>query len=165
MFMTNFYSFQGTVTTIRDFPGNGEGCYKFITLENNTGAVVNFIASPSTYFVDHSMLAVGDVVTGYYNGDAPAILIYPPQYAALVMVKENRNQNVKVSYFNDQLVSNDGQLQLNISPYTSLLLTNGQAFTNTLANWDLIVVYGPATKSIPAQTVPYKVIVLCLQQN
>ena len=72
------------------------------------------------------MVAVGDRVTGYYDGDAPALLIYPPQYQALVMVKDSPNQNVKVDYFNSQLVSSDGQLQLNISPFTQILLTNGQ---------------------------------------
>ena len=46
------------------------------------------------------MVTVGDRVTGYYDGDAPTLLIYPPQYQALVMVKDNPNQNVKVDYFN-----------------------------------------------------------------
>lgn len=122
---------------------------------------MNFVVSPTTYFADHALVSVGDRVTGYYDGDAPAIMIYPPQYPALVMVKEGPDQNVKVSYFNEQLASSDGQLQLTISPYTQLLLPNGQAFTSSLANRDLIVSYGPATKSMPAQTTPYRVIVLC----
>ncbi|CAM3781258.1 hypothetical protein [Mesobacillus zeae] len=163
--MTNFYSFHGTVTMISDFftgqNGEGEGCYKLISVENGLGAIVNFVVSPTTYFVDHVMVTVGDGVTGYYDGDAPALLIYPPQYQALVMVKDNPNQNVKVDYFNSQLVSSDGRLQLNISPFTQLLLTNGQSFSRNPANRDLIVIYGPATQSIPAQTTPYRIIVLC----
>ena len=163
--MTNFYSFHGTVTMISDFftgqNGEKEGCYKFITVENELGAIVNFVVSPTTYFVDHVMVSVGDRVTGYYDGDAPALLIYPPQYQALVMVKDSPNQNVKVDYFNSQLVSSDGQLRLNISPYTQIVLTNGQLFSRYPANRDLIVIYGPTTKSIPAQTTPYRIIVLC----
>ncbi|PLR98663.1 hypothetical protein [Bacillus sp. T33-2] len=163
--MTNFYSFHGTVTMISDLftgqNGEGEGCYKLISLENGLGAIVNFVVSPTTYFVDQVMVTVGDRVTGYYDGDAPALLIYPPQYQAIVMVKDSRNQNVKVDYFNSQLVSSDGRLQLNISPFTQLLLTNGQSFSRNPANRDLIVIYGPATKSIPAQTTPYRIIVLC----
>ncbi len=119
------------------------------------------MVSPTTYFVDHVMVTVGDRVTGYYDGDAPTLLIYPPQYQALVMVKENPDQNVKVDYFNSRLVSSDGQLQLNLSPFTKVLLTNGQSFSRNPANRDLIVIYGPATKSIPAQTTPYRIIVLC----
>ena len=163
--MTNFYSFHGTVTEIRDFytgqNGEKEGCNKFITVENGLGTIVNFVISPTTYFVDHVMVTVGDRVTGYYDGDAPALLIYPPQYQALVMVKDSSNQNVKVDYFNRQLVSSDGQLRLNISPYTRIVLTNGQLFTRNPANRDLIVIYGPTTQSIPAQTTPNRIIVLC----
>ena len=163
--MTNFYSFHGTVTVIRDFftgqNGEGEGCYKLISVENGLGALVNFVVSPTTYFVDHVMVAVGDRVTGYYDGNAPALLIYPPQYQALVMVKDSPDQNVKVDYFNSELESSDGRLRLNISPYTQIVLTNGQLFSRTPANRDLIVIYGPATKSIPAQTTPYRIIVLC----
>jgi hypothetical protein len=163
--MTNFYSFQGIITQITDFStgtnGEVEGCSKFISVENGMGGIVNFVVSPTTYVVDHVMLTVGDTVTGYYDGDAPAILIYPPQFPALVMVKNTPYQNVKVDYFYSQLISSDGQLRLNISPYTRMVLTNGQLFSKNPANRDLIVIYGPATKSIPAQTTPYRIIVLC----
>ncbi|MEH7082491.1 hypothetical protein V7139_07110 [Neobacillus drentensis] len=162
--MTKFFSFHGTVTMITDLVGQngtGEGCNKLISVENGTGAIVNFVVSPTTYFVDHVMVAVGDRVTGYYDGNAPAILIYPPQYPALVMVKDSPYQNVKVDYFNNELESSDGRLRLNLSPFTQILLTNGQPFTRNPANRDLIVIYGPATKSIPAQTTPYRIIVLC----
>ncbi|MED4074004.1 hypothetical protein [Priestia endophytica] len=163
--MTNFYFFNGAITMITDLNvGENEGnagCYKLISVENELGAVVNFVAGPSTYFVDHIAVSVGDYITGYYDGDAPVPLIYPPQYQALVIVKESTSQNVKVDYFNSQLVSSDGQLQINIAPYTQILLTNGQFFSRIPVNRDLIVFYGASTKSIPAQTTPYRIIVLC----
>lgn len=162
--MTKFYSFHGTVTMITDLMGQngeGDGCKKLISVENGMGTIVNFVISPTTYFVDHVMVAVGDRVTGYYDGNAPALLIYPPQYQALVMVKDSPYQNVKVDYFNSQLESSDGRLRLNVSPYTQILLTNGQLFTRYPANRDLIVIYGLSTKSFPAQTTPYRIIVLC----
>jgi hypothetical protein len=140
---------------------NDEGCYKLISVDNGLGALVNFVVSPKTYFVDQVMVSVGDQVTGYYDGNAPALLIYPPQYQAIVMVKNSPFQNVKVDYFNTELESSDGRLRLNISPYTQIVLTNGQHFSRTPANRDLIVIYGPITKSIPAQTTPYRIIVLC----
>ncbi|MBW9235028.1 hypothetical protein JQK62_22935, partial [Leptospira santarosai] len=94
---------------------------------------VNFVVSPSTYFVNQEMVSVGDSITGYYDGDAPVPLIYPPQYRALVVVKDDPYQNIKVDYFNSQLVSRDGQLQLNLSPYTPISLRNGQPFTKSIA--------------------------------
>jgi hypothetical protein len=165
--MIDFMSFYGTVTMIDDFitgQNDGtEGCYKLISIENESGALVNFVVAPSTYFVDHAVVRIGDRVTGYYDGNAPVPLIYPPQYRALVMVKDNPYQNVKVDFFNNQLVSSDGQLKLNISPYTQIVLTNDQPFSKNivLINRNLIVIYGTTTRSIPAQTTPYKIIVWC----
>jgi hypothetical protein len=163
--LVNFFSFRGTVTEINDFivgaNGEGEGCYTLMSVDNGAGASVNFVVSPSTYFVNQEMVAVGDTITGYYDGDAPVPLIYPPQYRALVVVKDDPYQNIKVDYFNSQLVSRDGQLQLNLSPFTPISLRNGQPFTKSIANRNLIVSYGPTTRSIPAQTTPYWVIVWC----
>ncbi|SFB09444.1 MULTISPECIES: hypothetical protein [unclassified Bacillus (in: firmicutes)] len=163
--MINFQPFSGTVTMISDFSVSendpAAGCYKLFSVDNGFGNSVNFVVEPTTYFVDHLMVGVGDRVTGYYDANAPVPMIYPPQYRALVMVKETPYQNVKVSYFNNQLVSSDGQLRLNVSPYTQIILQNGQAFTSPPANRNLIVIYGASTKSIPAQTTPYKIIVLC----
>lgn len=141
--------------------GEGEGCYKLITVESELGTIVNFVISPTTYFVNSLVVSIGDKITGYYDGNAPVPFIYPPQYRALVVVKLIPTQNVKVDYFDSQLKSKDGQLQLNISPYTQIVLTNGQPFSSNLTNRNLIVIYGPATKSIPAKTIPYKIIVWC----
>ncbi|MDY7965746.1 hypothetical protein U0F29_32405, partial [Bacillus thuringiensis] len=60
-----------------------------------------------------------------------------------------------------QLVSSDGRLKLNLSPNTQVILTNGQLFTGNLTNRNLIVLYSMATMSIPAQTTPYRIIILC----
>lgn len=163
--MKKYGSFSGTVTMIQDhLIGSDEelnGCFKLISLLGADGSIVNFVISPTTYFLDQVIVSVGDTVTGYYDVNVPVILIYPPQYQALIIVKNNPYQNVKVDYFNSQLVSSDGQLQLNIASYTPILLQNGQPFTLSPANRNLLVVYGPATFSIPAQTTPYKIIVLC----
>lgn len=69
--------------------------------------------------------------------------------------------NVKVAYFDNQLVSSDGTLKLNLAPFTQIILENDQLFTNNPANHNLIIVYGPTTRSIPAQTAPYQIIVIC----
>lgn len=160
----NFQSFSGQVTSIDDYPAYGtedSGCQKFITVENDDGMVAHFIASPDTYFVDNKLVSIGDFITGYYDADRPMILIYPPQYPALVIVKHSPYKNVKVAYFNEQLISSDGLLQLHLTPDIPLRLTNGQAFTQNPANRNLIVSYGRTTKSIPAMTTPYDIIVYC----
>ncbi|MFA8439211.1 hypothetical protein [Pueribacillus sp. YX66] len=166
--MIKFLSFSGYVTEISDFMvtlnGEDSGCYKLISVNNvnkGSNSFIHFVVSPTTYFVDHIIVSEGDWITGYYDGNAPVPLIYPPQYQALVVVKESPYQNVKVDHFDQNLLSSDGRLKLNLSSFTQRLLTNGQPFTKNLANRNLIVLYGPVTKSIPAQTTPYKIIVLC----
>jgi hypothetical protein len=160
-----FQSFNGMITMINDFwideHGEESGCYKLVSVENRYGALVNFVVTPVTYFVDHVMVKPGDMVTGFYDANAPVPLIFPPQFRAIVMARDTQFQNVKVDYFNNQLVSMDNNLRLNIGLFTQIVLENGQAFTRNPANRNLIVVYGATTKSIPAQTSPYKIIVMC----
>lgn len=163
--LANYLSFSGMVTMINDFwlgPNNdGGGCYKLVSVENGQGLSVNFIVEPTTYFVDHFMMRVGDKITGFYNANVPVPLIYPPQYRAVVIAKDTRNEYVKVDYFNEYLESSDGQLRLNVSSNTPVLLENGQQFTGNITNRNLIISYSATTKSIPAQTTPAQIIVMC----
>lgn len=159
-----FGYFFGIATMINDFWTGSEapsGCYKLMTVQNADGNTVNFVITPTTYFVDHIIISVGDPVIGFYDADAPVPLIYPPQYRAIVMARITQNQNIKVDYFDSQFVSSDGTLKLLISPSTQIIQENGQLFTANPANKNLIVVFGASTRSIPAQTVPYKIIVMC----
>ena len=163
--MIKFESFQGMVTKIANFPigENTEGadCYKLISLVDSHGTLINFVIEPTTYFVNHIMMVLGDTATGFYDANAAVPMIFPPQFRAIVMARETGYQNVKVEYFNSQLVSSDNTLRLNIAPCTQIILENSQAFTNNPGNRNLIVIYGATTRSIPAQTTPYKIIVMC----
>ncbi|ERI93340.1 hypothetical protein HMPREF1982_01764 [Clostridiales bacterium oral taxon 876 str. F0540] len=160
-----FAAVTGIVTRIEDFnqsPNDASsGCYKLMSIESKDKGPVNFVISPETYFVDYEVIEEGDTVTGFYDANAPAILIYPPQYPAIVVAKDTEYQNVAVDYFDDQLVSSNGSLKLNLAPSTEIILKNNQPFNRYPGNRNLIVIYGPSTKSIPAQTTPYKVIVMC----
>lgn len=163
--MINFQFFHGRVTMIDDFwvQPNGEqlGCYKLMSVQNRYGSLVKFVISPDTYFVNHVRVKIGDMVTGFYDANAPTPMIFPPQFRAIVMAKNTPYQKVKVGYFNRQLISSDNKLKLNISQSTKIILKNDQTFTKNPANHNLIVVYGFTTMSIPAQTTPYKIIVMC----
>lgn len=162
--MANFQPFTGVITNIESMETGTfgkAGCSLLMSVENGEGRIINFVVLPNTYFVDHEMMQVGDSVTGFYDANAPAPFIYPPQLQAIVMARVRRGQNVKVDHFNRNLVSSDGALKLNIAPATLIILENGQLFTGDPADRDLIVVYGPTTRSIPAQTTPYQIVVMC----
>lgn len=162
--VARFQSFTGRIVMIDNFgldtSNSDYGCYILVTVRNGTGVVVNFIVEPDTYFVDQYMMRIGDVIIGFYDGDVPVPLIYPPQYRAVVIAESSMN-TVKVDYFNEQLISSDGQLKINIAPATTILLENGQQFTSLLMNRYLIVSYRSSTKSIPAQTTPSEIVVMC----
>lgn len=162
--MTNFQSFSGMVMMISDFwvgTNNNGDCYKLVSVDKEQGLSVNFVVEPTTYFVDHFMMRIGDRITGFYDANVPVPLIYPPQYQAIVIAKDSPHQHVKVDYFNDSLESSDGELRLNVSTNTHILLENGQQFTGHITNKNLIVTYSSTTKSIPAQTTPSQIVILC----
>ena len=59
------------------------------------------------------------------------------------------------------LVNEDNTLQLNLDGTVEVRTTNNQYFQGSPANHNLAVIYGNSTRSIPAQTTPMKVVVLC----
>ncbi|MCX7748019.1 MAG: copper amine oxidase N-terminal domain-containing protein [Clostridia bacterium] len=153
-----FNSFTGTVKKITDFDGVKGS--KFVLVENEKGGEANIIVSKDTYIVNDAEIAVGSVITGFYDANAPILMIYPPQYNAEVVCVEMKDKNVKVDVFNKDLVSADQTLKLNISDETEIILQDGKAFNGKLADKKLVVIYGVSTKSIPAQTAPEKIVVL-----
>lgn len=162
--MTKFRSFEGTIIQIDNTWTNGAlsmGCTQQFSVVNENGDMVNFIVSSNTFLLNHKTLEVGDHIIGFYDANAPVPFIYPPQYKALVISKVLNGETITVDYFNRQLVSSDGFLKLNIGPSTSISLTNGQRFTADPSNNNLVVVYSFSTRSIPAQTTPSQIIVLC----
>lgn len=125
---------------------------------SDSGSEAYLVLSKDTYV--SGTLAVGAKATGYYDKNAPMIMIYPPQYSVEAVIVENGGQNSKVDVFDKDLTSSDNGLKLIISDKTQILSQDGTVYSGTLANRKLAVFYGISTKSIPAQTSPDKVVVL-----
>ena len=66
-----------------------------------------------------------------------------------------------VGFYNMSLVNESQTLQLNMDASVDVRTTNNQYFQGSPANHNLVVVYSSSTRSIPAQTTPMKVYVLC----
>lgn len=141
--------------------GEIDGCTKLYTLQDDQGSIVTFTVDVRTYFVDGYKVGVGSQITCYYSTNAPVILIYPPQYRAVVVSQNLNDRQIKVDRFDQNLTSADGTLSLSISSETNIELENGQSFEGNLAGRDLIVIYSSSTRSIPALTVPIEIIVMC----
>lgn len=159
----SFSMIQGRIVDIQSAGngGQGGGCSQFITLELEDGNIVNFVAASDTYVVDFENMYVGMNAMFFYDADAPVPLIYPPQYKAVAAAEAIRGREVKVAYFNQNLVSSDRSLQLNLDSNVPVRTVNNQIFTGNPANRYLLAVYDRTTRSIPAQTTPQQVVVLC----
>ena len=154
-----YQSFRGTVTDISLAQANG--CSLYFRVENSQETVAQFLILPSTFFLNRMPVRIGDQITVFYDTTQPTVLIYPPRYTAVAVFPGSMRQNVKLDYFDQDLVSSDNTLKLVPSIRTQVLLENGQPFLGDYSQRDLMVLYTNATRSIPAQTTPEKIIVIC----
>lgn len=154
----------GTITQMQMISANGSGyggCTQMITVEDAEGGITNFYVNSDTYVVGFETLYESMPVTVFYNGNLPAPLIYPPQFMAAVVAPQVQGQMVAVAYFNNVLMASDQSLKLNLSPATEVVTRNNQTYQGNPGGNTLVVLYSATTRSIPPQTTPEKIIVLC----
>lgn len=154
----------GIITNIDVFnTGNPrtDGCTLFYTFQSEDQGLFHIILPPSSYVLNSRPLEIGDRVTFFYDTFAPVPLIFPPQYRALAAAHTPMGTSAILDVFNSRLTSSDNSLTLNITGETIVLLPNGQPFDGDPGNNLLLAVYGPTTRSIPAQTSPEQVVVFC----
>lgn len=157
-------SVTGTIVDLiptRQGNGRTDGCVTFVEMEDMDGNTVHFVLTPVTYVVDFETLSAGMTCTFWYEADAPMPLVYPPRYNAVVAAQEKNGRMVNVGFYNRSLINESNTLQLNLDQTVEVRTTNNQYFQGSPANHNLVVVYGNSTRSIPAQTTPMKVVVLC----
>ena len=104
---------------------------------------------------------VGDTISQYTYANQPMILIYPPRYTpSVVIVQTDAMGSVKVDQFDENHLSADGQLQLNLNDKSVIVDTKGNKVdADELEDYSAIVFYGPTTRSLPPQTSPEKIVV------
>ena len=139
----------------------GDDCCS-MTLSVISGSnIVNVVVSGDTTVIDNVRLRPGMRIAAFYDTNLPTPAVYPPQYRAELITTLRRGQQVLLDYFDDELTSADGSLKLNIGLMTNVMTLNGQQYTCSPENTELLVYYTASTFSIPAQTTPQKVIVMC----
>lgn len=159
-----FGSVTGTIVDMVPAATGGRranGCMIFVNVEDMDGNTVNMVLTPATYVVEFETLSVGMMCTFWYLADAPVPLIYPPQYNAVVAAQMKNGRMVDVGYYNTSMVNDTQTLQLNMDGSVAVRTTNNQYYQGSPANHSLVVTYSNSTRSIPAQTTPSKVVVLC----
>ena len=150
-----FLSYTGTITAI-----NEVNELQYLSMASEDKGEATFVIRPEVVLVGIEEFAIGDILTGYYLGNKPMIMIYPAQYPLSIVVAASDNL-VKVDGFDADLLSIDGSLKLNVESEDIVIVDqNGEAFTGELGDRDLIVIYAEASKSYPAIATPLKIVVL-----
>lgn len=154
----NLIPVTGVITDISPF--SDDCCSQMLTL-NVEGQQVNIIMTQDTFVVDTMRIMPGMRVAAFYDTMRPVPLIYPPQYHADILAVLRPEEDVALAYFDNSLTAADGSLKLNLYQSTMVSTLNGQAFLCPPNNHYLIVYYAATTRSIPPQTAPTRIIVLC----
>ena len=154
----SFIPVSGTVLSIRR--QTGDCCWQMMSLQTENGPV-NFVLSPQTLVLDSVRIRPGMRVAACYDADLPVPLIFPPQYQAQIVAVIRPDEQVFIGYFNRDLTSANQELRLNLARSTAITTANGQSFDCSPANHSLFVFYSATTRSIPPQTTPRRIVVLC----
>jgi len=163
----SFYArFEGSVTYVSD----NEPYVNHITVEGAEDyEIINFIITENTLFMTVEgikpveEISIGDELVVYFIEPFISTMIFPPQREASVFVRPTRDaaQTIFFGRFNNELVSDDNSLKLNVSEDTTILRANGTDGSDVaLGGRDLVVVYTISTRSIPAQTTPELIVIL-----
>lgn len=147
--------------TIEEIATNDDGD-KVLTIRYDEGGEAQFILNGDTYLISEEELAVGDAFTGWYDATLPMTLQYPPRYTALAAFggEPEEGESLKVDRFDENLVSSDNMLALNIGDDTRIVDRDGEAHEGEIGGQLLCVRYDISTRSIPAQTTPTVIVVL-----
>ena len=156
----DYTAFVPVIGTIINITGGNDCCSQRMSLRVENG-IVNFIVNPETLVIDNRQLRAGMRVAAFYDSLLPVPLFFPPQYTAQIVTTLNRNEQIMLNFFDRNLVAADNTLQLNVAGNTNIETANGQNFTCTPGNRTLLVYYTVTTRSLPPQTTPRKIVVLC----
>jgi len=163
---SDFMRVTGVITNIENRE-NG----LMVTVESGPENVTNFIIQDKTLLFDSSTtnemkpgnLKKGMKVEGYYDKNKPMIMIYPTQTTPelFFVIDEEKPGSIKVGKFDEDYLSLDKELKLNLSEETTMLNQQGEKIGMAdLKGKELVVFYSITTRSLPPQTPPTKIIAL-----
>ena len=152
----NLVPIIGTILNMED----SDYFKQMVTLRVENG-VVNFMVSSETLVVECRQLEPGMRVAAFYDSSLAVPMIFPLQYQAQMITVLERNEQIALDYFNGAVLAQDNSLQLNIAEETRIETLNGQRFSCCIGGRTLLVYYTATTRSIPPQTTPGKIVVMC----
>ncbi|MCG7342583.1 copper amine oxidase N-terminal domain-containing protein [Sporosarcina sp. ACRSL] len=163
---SEFVRAAGVITSIENKENE-----RMVTVENDQELITIFRIHDETLLFNSGTankmkqgeLKEGMKVEAYYDKNKPMILIYPAQITPelFIVIDEEKPGSVKVGKFDDDFLSLDKELKLNIGDDTALLNQQGEEIElEDLKGKELVVFYSMTTKSLPPKTSPTKIIAL-----
>ena len=155
-----YETYQKVIGMIQDITSGDSCCMQIVTVAADEGQV-NFVISGDTKVIGDVRLRRGMRIAAFYDASLPAPAIFPPRHQAELVTSLRRDQDVMLNYFDENLTAEDGSLRLNIGPFANIETANGQRYPCHPGNAELLVYYTVTTFSLPPQTTPQKIIVMC----
>lgn len=156
-----YESYVPVVGIIQSISDMGEDCCtQKVSLQTSSG-IVNFMVNPDTVVIESIRLSRGMRVAAFYDSSLPVPLIYPPQYQAQMITTLGWKQLIMLNYFDEDLLATDNSLKINLGNSTDVTTLNGQPYYCNPGGHSLLVYYTITTRSIPPQTTPERIVVLC----
>ncbi|MCQ4726112.1 copper amine oxidase N-terminal domain-containing protein [Anaerotignum faecicola] len=161
-----FVTHEGTVESIEVDKEKGSVT---VMISNDNGGLIASIDKNTTILQDGKYKSLDDIekgmeITFIIPSNAPMGLSMPPFTGSVaVAVLESENSYFTVSKFDNDLLSEEAMLKLNISDDTVITDIKGTKKVYTeddIKNSELLVFYTVTTRSIPAQTTPSMVMIL-----
>ena len=162
----NYTKFAGVIKEVR----NNDGKISIlVTNEDDEHGLIFHISDKVSLWsmeteniAEAASLKEGEEVVVYFHKNTPMALSLPGQLTPDVIVIQDKEDygSTHMEVFNEELVSADNFLKLNIGEETVIVDDAGKELKQEdIYNQTALVFFGAATKSIPAQTVPSKVVV------
>ncbi|MCL2772328.1 MAG: copper amine oxidase N-terminal domain-containing protein [Oscillospiraceae bacterium] len=173
----DYVHIDGTINEITDYIGTDGNPVEGKSIVNivNGDSEWNAIIDSGTYSItfgptDKKAMSAGDSIRVFYNANAPATMINPPQLnAEFIALNFPKNESILINRYSDKFMDSKNQLKLNLtddsikSGRTEVIYEDGKTFDGTasdLVGRQLVVIYSIVTRGAYAQTTPDKVIVM-----
>lgn len=166
----NFTEYSGKVTAVKVSEENEN--LGSITLSDDTGEilVLNMVKGCPVFdaankdYINLADIKEGDNITIILGGDIPMTASLPPIVnQASMIVKTDDLMSVKIDAFDEEFLSSDKQLKINLGDESYIRDVNGsrKIFTpEDIIGKQCAVIYSFTTRSLPPQTSPDAIIIL-----
>ncbi|MFC7685068.1 stalk domain-containing protein [Ureibacillus sp. GCM10028918] len=158
---SNFLKVTGEIVSIEADPkGNNYATVK--TGEKEFGLYYDDTTLVLNNAGEKVELIEGAEITTFIDSRKPMIMIYPPRYSPEVIIVQSKDPStVELQKFNKQLLNEKEDLVINLTDETEIHDLSGRKMSkDAIAEKDVLIFYNYVLESYPAQTAPFKIIVL-----